>query len=83
MRAFLYTGPRVSTAERRCPKTQPIPFAQGGLGRYAQILASSPLPAYAAISPYELDARPESDGSEATFAAAFAGLPPDRPRGRR
>ena len=73
-RAFLYTGPRVTTAETQGPKTQPIPFAQE-LARYGQILASSPIPAYAAISPYELDARPESNGTEATFASAFAGFP--------
>ena len=73
-RAFLYTGPRVTTAETQGPKTQPIPFAQE-LARYAQILASSPIPAYAAISPYELDARPESNGTEATFESAFAGFP--------
>ena len=73
-RAFLYTGPRVTTAETQGPKTQPIPFAQE-LERYAQILAGSPIPAYAAVSPYELNARPESDGSEATFQAAFAGFP--------
>jgi hypothetical protein len=71
-RAFLYTGPRVTTAETQGPKTQPIPFGQE-LERYAQILGSSPLPVYAAISPYELNARPESDGSEATFQGAFAG----------
>ena len=42
-RAFLYTGPRVTTAETQGPKTQAIPFAQE-FERYAQILASSPLP---------------------------------------
>ncbi len=73
-RAFLYTGPRVTTAATQGPKTQPIPFAHE-LERYAQILASSPLPVYAAISPYELNARPESDGSETTFQGAFAGFP--------
>ena len=73
-RVPVYGPARDDRAKRRVRKTQPIPFAQE-LGRYAQILASSPLPAYAAISPYELDARPESDGSEATFAAAFAGFP--------
>jgi hypothetical protein len=73
-RAFLYTGPRVTTAETQGPKTQPIPFAQE-LDRYAQILGSSPIAAYAAISPDELNARPESNGSEATFQAAFAGFP--------
>jgi hypothetical protein len=72
--AFLYTGPRVTTAETQGPKTQVIPFAQE-LDRYAQLLTSSPIPAYAAISPYELNARPESNGSEATFQEAFAGFP--------
>jgi hypothetical protein len=72
-RAFLYTGPRVTTAETQGPKTQPIPFAHE-LGRYAQILASSPN-AYAAVSPDELDARPQSNGAEALFESAFANFP--------
>jgi hypothetical protein len=65
-RAFLYTGPRVTTAETQGPKTQPIPFARE-LGRYAEILSKSGIPAYAAISPYELNARPESNGNESTL----------------
>jgi hypothetical protein len=72
-RAFLYTGPRVTSAETAGPKTQSIPFARE-LGRYAQVLAASPLPVYTAISPYELSARPESNGGEATFQAAFVGF---------
>lgn len=74
VRAFLYTGPRVTTAATQGPKTQPIPFTRE-LERYAQILGTSQLPVYAAISPYELNARPESNGSEATFQSDFAGFP--------
>jgi hypothetical protein len=72
-RAFLYAGPRVSTAETDGPKTQPIPFPHE-LARYAQILGSSPS-VFAAVSPYELNARPERNGTEATFESAFAGFP--------
>jgi hypothetical protein len=74
VRAFLYTGPRVTEGATTGPKTVPIPFARE-LGRYAELLGSSPLPVYAAASPQDLDARPESNGSEALFEQAFAGLP--------
>lgn len=72
--AFLYTGPRVTSAETTGPKTLTIPFAHE-FARYAQILASSPIAAYAAASPQDLDARPESNGTEATFESAFSGFP--------
>ncbi len=52
-------------------QTIPVPYERE-LDRYAQILASSPLPTYAAASHSDLDGA----GSEATFAQAFAGLPP-------
>ncbi len=74
VRAFLYTAPRVTAGETEGPATVPIPYARE-LGRYAQILGSSPLPAYAAISPDELDGRPFSQGTEATFEQTFAGFP--------
>jgi len=73
VRAFLYTGPGVSAGETSGLKTVAIPFAHE-LHRYAEILASSPLPTYAAISPQDLDARPESEGTESTFVQELAGL---------
>ena len=41
VRAFFYTGPRVTTGETAGPATMPIPYTHE-LARYAQILASSP-----------------------------------------
>ncbi len=73
VRAFLYTGPGVSAGETSGLKTVAIPFTQE-LHRYAEILASSPLPTYTAISPQDLNARPESEGTEATFVQELAGL---------
>ena len=54
--------------------TEAIPFAHE-LAGYAGILASAPIPTYAALSPEDLDARPEGNGAEATFERAFAGFP--------
>ena len=73
VRAFLYSGPHITTGKTNGEKS-PIPFAQEFAG-YAEILASAPLPTYAAISPYDLNARPEFDGDEAEFERAFAGFP--------
>ncbi len=73
VRAFLYTGPRVTAGETEGPASQPIPYARE-MARYEQLLAASPIPAFAAISPSELDARPLSDGTESTFEQAFEGL---------
>ncbi len=73
VRAFLYTGPRVTSDETSGLTKAVVPFARE-LARYAQILASTPL-TYAAATPQDLDARPESQGTEATFEQAFAGFP--------
>lgn len=73
-RAFLYTGPHVTKGERNGLSTEAIPFARE-LASYASILASAPIPTYAALSPEDLDARPEINGAEATFERAFAGFP--------
>ncbi|HWY17510.1 MAG TPA: hypothetical protein VNY27_02235 [Solirubrobacteraceae bacterium] len=73
VRAFLYTGPRVATGETSGLKTVPIPFGRE-FERYAAVLASSPLPVYAAASPQDLNARPESQGTEATFERVFDGF---------
>lgn len=71
-RAFIYTGPRVSTGATAGPKVQPLPYERE-LGRYAEILGKSRIPTYAVASPSELDS--ESGGSEAPFEEAFSGLP--------
>lgn len=70
VRAFLYTGPRVTTGETNGPPTLAVPYA-GELSRYAQLLGSSPLPAYGAVSPYELD----GSHSECTLEDVFGGFP--------
>jgi hypothetical protein len=70
VRAFLYTGPRVTTGQTAGPATQEIPYADE-LDRYAQLLSSSPLPAFAAPSPTDLDGA----GTEGLFEQAFAGFP--------
>jgi hypothetical protein len=66
VRAFLYTGPRVTTGATVGPATQAVPYARE-LGRYAQVLASSPIPVFATASPTDLD-----PGSECAFAQAFS-----------
>jgi hypothetical protein len=71
VRAFLYTGPRVTAGKTIGPETVPVPFARE-LPRYAELLASSPIPAFAVTTPDDLDARPFARGSEATFKQAFA-----------
>jgi hypothetical protein len=93
VRAFLYTGPHLTTGSTNGVKTVPIPFAQE-LAGYAGMLASAGFPAYPALSPEDLDARPEANGTEATFEREFAGFPeplgeaaaaaqlPDAPEGR-
>ncbi|MGA2321019.1 MAG: hypothetical protein ABSG95_09820 [Solirubrobacteraceae bacterium] len=70
VRAFLYTGPRVTDGETRGPKIVPVDYERE-LGRYAQLLGGAPLPAFAAGSPSELDGA----GSESSFEQAFAGFP--------
>jgi len=74
VRAFLYAGPGITQGKTNGPASLAIPFARE-LERYASILASSAsLPSYAAISPLELDHRPEREGTEATFEQEFTGF---------
>jgi hypothetical protein len=73
VRAFLYTGPRLSNDQVTGLSKPAIPFERE-FAQYAAILASG-LPAYVAPSPQDLDARPEAQGSEAAFEQAFATLP--------
>jgi hypothetical protein len=70
VRAFLYTGPGV-TAGTANPVELQLPYVRE-LARYAGILGSSPIPAYAAPAPTDLDGA----GGECTFAQDFAGFSP-------
>ncbi|HXB65507.1 MAG TPA: hypothetical protein VNV42_11605 [Solirubrobacteraceae bacterium] len=73
MRAFLYTGPRVTTGQTAGPATRAVPYKQE-LGRYAEILRASPI-AYPAASPTDLNAPAADGGTEATFEEDFGELP--------
>ena len=66
MRAFLYTGPRVTTGVGHGPA--PVPYTRE-FARYAAVLGG-PLPAYPAPSPSD-----RGPGSECDFQQAFPGLP--------
>ncbi len=70
VRAFFYTGPRLSTFETKGPRVLSIDY-QRELARYAQLLGGSPLPAFAATSPTDLDGA----GTESTFRESFSGFP--------
>jgi hypothetical protein len=67
VRAFLYTGPRVTTGATAGPATQAIPYARE-LNRYAQLLGASPIPAFAAVSPWELDIARDEELFEEQFS---------------
>ncbi len=69
VRAFFYTGPRVTTGETAGPATQAIPYARE-LNRYAQLLGASPIPVFAAVSPWEL----RHEGDEELFEEQFSGF---------
>jgi len=69
VRAFFYTGPRVTSGKTAGPASVAVPYKRE-LDRYAEILASSPLPAYAVASPTDLD----EAHSEASFKEAFSGF---------
>jgi hypothetical protein len=83
--AFLYTGPRVTNGLTVGPATIAVPYAQE-LDRYAEILGSSELPAFAAASPSELptpgrdnpelfeEAFNERQGTSAYYARVFNGV---------
>jgi hypothetical protein len=69
MRAFFYTGPRVSSGEGRV-HSAPVPHGPE-LARYAEVLGSGPLPAFAAPSATDIAA---GEG-ECAFQAAFRAFP--------
>ncbi len=66
VRAFLYTGPRLTTGAGHGVFTVPY---ERELARYAALLAG-PLPSYAAASPTDL-----GPGDECPFQLAFSGFP--------
>jgi hypothetical protein len=70
VRAFLYTGPRVTTGQTQGPKVIAVPYARE-LARYAQLLAGSPLPTFPAATRTDLD----EEHNETTFDDVFAGFP--------
>jgi hypothetical protein len=70
VRAFLYTGPRVSTGATSVV-TQALPYTRE-LERYAQIIGAGPT-AFVAASPTDLDGASSVD----TFRSVFGGLPFD------
>jgi hypothetical protein len=72
-RAFLYTGPSVTQGLVSGPRSLPLPFLNE-LSRTASILASAPND-YAAAATPDLDERPEREGTEASFLAAYRTLP--------
>jgi hypothetical protein len=72
VRGFFYTGPRVTSGETTTGKKSFRPPFRREYARYAALLGSSPLPAFAA-------AAPNSDGAEGAgeclFEQAFAAFP--------
>jgi photosystem II stability/assembly factor-like uncharacterized protein len=69
-RAFLYTGPRVTSGRVAGPATVPVPH-QRELERYAELIAQGSIPAFAAASPTDLDLAHSEDTFEETFKQAF------------
>jgi len=84
VREFFYTGPSVTAGEVTAHRSLPIPFSQEQ-GRAASIMAAAatapassanpPVEVFAALGEPDLDARPEREGTEASFNAAFTGFP--------
>ncbi len=72
--AFFDLGPTVTADSFVGVAPPPVPFADE-LGSYAAILSGSQIPVYGAIAPDDLDARPEQNGTEASWEAAFAAFP--------
>lgn len=73
VRAFLYTGPRLVSPHAingEKEATETINY-HGELERYAEILRSSPIPAYAVATPTDRD----EEGSELEFREAFSSFP--------
>lgn len=69
VRAFLYSGPRVTAGETDGPATLPIPYGRE-LSRYASLLSSSPN-AFAAPSPTDV----AGGAGETLFEQVFSAFP--------
>jgi hypothetical protein len=69
-RAFLYTGPHITTGETAGPAELAVPYERE-LHRYAELLGSSPIPAFAAATPADLDIARD----EGLFEEQFSGFP--------
>jgi hypothetical protein len=69
VRAFLYTGPRVTNGEGRIHPA-PVP-RERELARYAELMRSGSLPAFAGASPTDR----AGIAGECLFVQAFAGFP--------
>jgi hypothetical protein len=79
LRAFLYTGPRVSTGKTAGPATLAFPY-QPELERYAEVLSQSATPVYVAASPTDLDLEKNEELLQHAFSGfpkPFGGQPPD------
>jgi len=72
--AFFDLGPTVTEGAYSGPTPPTIPYERE-LGDYASIFAGARLPVYDAIAPSDLDARPEQDGTEASWETAFTAFP--------
>ena len=72
VRAFLYTGPRVTNGETSGPPTLAVPYERE-FARYAQLVSASPLPTYVALTPTDL----AGSAGECAFTTQFAGFPED------
>jgi hypothetical protein len=75
VRAFIYTGPRVTRGETLGPPTLALPYTDE-LERYAALLRQAPptLPTFAAATPTDLDGL-QAEG--AAFHGIFGALPQD------
>jgi hypothetical protein len=73
VRAFIYTGPRVTTGETVGPPSEAVPYGEE-LGRYGALLREAPptLPTFAASSPTDLDGNSAEGGA---FSSVFGAFP--------
>jgi len=74
VRAFFYTGPSVTEGKiGGLERTLPLPFKRE-FDRTASILASSGLSTHVVATPQDRDARPEREGTEASFLSELGGF---------
>ncbi len=74
VQAFFYTGPSVTEGKTEGPvRTLPLPFERE-FERTESILGSGGLTTHVVATPQDRDARPEREGTEATFMSALGGF---------